>query len=281
MDSAGTAVRSSVERSIDRRDVRSVGRKARLELVFTRRGSHTCLSHAYAEPPFRVGRCFSDGSGVHLILAWSAPGIFGGDDLEQHISVEKGACVRLTSQSALQVHPSAKAEARLLSRYQIDSGAFFSCHWDPMIPFAGASLDQQIAISLASGAALYWSDAFMAGREAKGERWAFDRVRHELRIARGGGVEYLERYQLEGADQRLRRTWLAAGACYFGTTVRSGGDFDATEAEALHRRLAHFSGVTAAVDALDSRLLLVRLMGSRGVPFHDARALAREALAGA
>jgi urease accessory protein len=267
---------------LDRRDVGSVGRTARLELVFACRAGRTILSHAYAEPPFRVGRYFSEDTGVHMILAASAPGIFGGDDFEQHISVERGARVRLTSQSALQVHPACaserevKKDARLRCRYDVESGASLSCNWDPMIPFAAARIDLQTSVTLASDAALFWSDAFMAGREGHGERWAFERLAHELRIARGSDLEYLERYQLTGADNPRQR-WAAGDACYFGTIVSSGAAASGSSAERLHETLAG-AGIPSAVDVLGSRLMLLRLMSSDGARFHHARALARDAL---
>src|SRR5262245_18831892 len=89
--------------SHDSRPVASVGRQARLHLRFACRAGRTTLVHAYAEPPFRVGRCFAAGDGVHMIMATTAPGVFGGDCLEQRIHLEAGTSVRLTSQSSLQV----------------------------------------------------------------------------------------------------------------------------------------------------------------------------------
>jgi urease accessory protein UreH len=102
----------------DHRAIGAVGRHARLDLVFVRRAGRTVLADAYAEPPFRVGRCFAEGEGLHLILASTAPGVFGGDSLHQSIRVGRGARVRLTSQSAMQVHPSPDgARAILASSY--------------------------------------------------------------------------------------------------------------------------------------------------------------------
>src|SRR3981081_3974478 len=105
---AELAPRGSGDALADRRDQRTasaVGRHARLELTFAYRMGRTVLREAYAEPPFRVGRCFPEGRDLHMIVAASAPGVFGGDCLQQTIRVERGARVRLTSQSALQVHP--------------------------------------------------------------------------------------------------------------------------------------------------------------------------------
>ena len=51
------------------------------------------LAHAYAEPPLRVGRGFTEAvaGSLQSILASSAPGIFGGDVFEQTITLEAGA----------------------------------------------------------------------------------------------------------------------------------------------------------------------------------------------
>ena len=56
VDPARAAVRSMSASPTDRRGRPTVGRHARLELVFSMRRGRTVLAHAYAEPPFRVGR---------------------------------------------------------------------------------------------------------------------------------------------------------------------------------------------------------------------------------
>jgi urease accessory protein len=274
----------------DRRTAAGIGRHARLELRFAWRRGRTILAEAYAEPPFRVGRSFPEGAGLHMIMVSSAPGVFCGDCLEQVIRIESGARVRLTSQSALQVHPSPGAHAApaqlaraaalpepsaatLRARYIVAEDGELTCHWDPLIPFAGSRLDQRFELRLAAGSRLHWSDAFMAGREARGERWRFSSLSHELGVWRGDTLGYLERFRIEPADRPVAFPWIAADWCYFGTTIVSDGGLDPPAAERLHDELAEVDGVRAAVDAVDRNLLLVRLMASEGVPFHAARTL--------
>jgi urease accessory protein len=270
VDSAGTAVRS-LTGVIDCRPPRAVGRQARLDLEFQRRAGRTVLVHAYAEPPLRAGRCFEDGDGVHLIMASSAPGIFGGDLFEQRVRVGAGCRVRLTSQSALQVHPGGADAARLIGRYVVEDGASLRCEWEPLIPFAAARLEQCIEIDLAVSASLVWSDALMCGRQGRGERWAFEALAHELRIRRGGRLEYLERYRAEPHDNRPDEPWRGADSAYFGTFLSSGAPVEPSAVDTLHAELSRRSGVRAAADRLDPAVLLVRLMGRDGTAFHDAR----------
>jgi urease accessory protein len=262
--------------AVDRRGIRVVGRKARLELVFGMRRQRTVLTHAYAEPPFRIGRPFPEGTGLRMILAWSAPGIFGGDELHQQVIVERGARVQLTSQSALQVHPSrGGAMATLRSMFQIAEEAQLGCEWHPVIPFAASCLTERIDIQGAAGASLWWSDALMIGREARGERWRFETLDHELKLTREGALDYLERYQL--CPRRAgppSAPWIASAAAYFGTIIASGGAA-AQRLDALADELGRLAGLRAGVDALAGDLALVRLMGDHGGVFHHARSRTR------
>ena len=230
-----------------------------------------------------------------MILAWSAPGIFGGDGLEQRVHVERGARVRLTSQSALQAHPSVGgAMARLRSSYQVDEEGELRCDWDPLIPFAGSRLDQRIDINLAENATLFWSDAFMAGRvgsrpasvglapafgAADGERWAFTELSHELRVVRAGLLEYLERYRIAPCHHPADRAWIAGASSYVGTVLASGWAVEAPIVTALHEELSRMEGVRAAADRLDRRVCLVRALADSGEIFREARRAAARALA--
>jgi urease accessory protein UreH len=260
-----------IDSALDRRAASEIGRSARLELVFSRRRGHTILSHSYAEPPFRTGQPAASGDRARMILASSAPGIFGGDCLEQRIRVERGSSVSLASQSALQAHPAPDGRcATLQTTIDVEEEAALRCEWDALIPFPAARFSQKIAINLAAGAALYWSDAFMAGREGRGERWAFETLGHELAPRRGGSLVFLERFRLEPAVQMLESRWVASDSCYFGTVLAVGVQ---AEADKLHDDLSRFEGVRAAVESLDADMTLVRLMAQRGTAFHDARAL--------
>lgn len=269
----------------DDRPTTAVGRRARLELVFSAYKGRTVLTHGYAEPPLRLGHGFERGAGLHFILASSAPGIFGGDEIVQVIRVEPGAIVSLASQSALQMHPSsAGVQARLTSRYAVEAGGSLSCWWDPIIPFARSRLDQSIAIDVADGGRLTWSDALMSGRSGRGERWAFSHLSHELRVRQQGRLAYLERYRIApngdtGVDAAVHLPFSApqSEVHYVGTVLRIGYADDPAMADAVHRSVQGFPGVAAAADRLAGDLLLVRLAADGGVPFHGARQAAIDA----
>ena len=212
-----------------------------------------------------------------MILTSSAPGAFGHDRLQQSVRVGCGARVRLTSQSAMQVHPSPDgATAHLESSYHVEDGAHLHCEWLPLIPFADARIDQHIAIDIAGTGSLYWSDALMSGRQARGERWQFTSLAQEIAVSRDGSLEYLERYRIQPSEQAVSRPWAAGAASYLGTILMTGRPIEPGVAERLHIELGRIAGIRAAADRLDDRLLLVRLLSVSGPAFHEARRWIRD-----
>jgi urease accessory protein UreH len=237
-------------------------------MVFAYRRGRTVLADAYAEPPFRVGRTLDAGAYAYVILAWSGPGVFGGDQLEQRIRVQRGARVLLVSQAALQVHPTASADpATVESRYEIESDGELDCFWDPVIPFAGARVAQRIDLQNEAGSRLFWSDALMAGRTGCGEAWQFDDLAHELRV------------QVDGTPRSrpVDRTWIAGGAHYVGTTLAHDGHVSTAVAGRMQQELSAIDGVRAGVDCVAPHLLVGRLLAARGPEFAAARAVFRHA----
>jgi len=255
---------------------------ARLELTFERRGPRTVLARSYAEPPFRVGPAMDVDGAAYLIIVCAGPGIFAGDDLRQSIHVGRGAGVVLTSHSALQIHPPMKVStlsestAVLRHDYRVDEDGELHADWDPAIPFADARLDQRIAIDLADGARLFWSDALMAGRVGRGEAWRFASLSHELRVRARGALAYLERYTLT-TDRSTSRTWIAGDATHSGTALVAHAGVTTAAAAELHAALesALAPDVVAAVDCLQDGLMLARFLSASGNRFAAAREAAR------
>ncbi len=242
--------------------------------MFERRGARTVLAAQYAAAPLRVGPPFSFGDAAHLICVCTGPGVFAGDTLRQAVHVKSGARVVLTSQSALQVHPSrAGAPARIEHAYRVDADAELHCHWDPTIPFAHARVEQRFEIDIAHGGRLYWSDALMAGRASHGEEWQFEHLRHELRCRIGGALTYLERFALRPRDhvRPPTRAWIAGRDRYFSTTAIAHPDAAAAHADALQGLL----GVGSGVDVVADGVLLVRISSPGGTEFRRARQIVR------
>jgi urease accessory protein UreH len=253
-----------------------VGRSARLELRFERRGGATKLVDAYVEPPFCVRRAFDVGGAAYVIIVCSGPGIFGGDTIRQTIHLGAGARAVLTSQSSLQVHPSAcGSAAQIDQQFTVEDEGELHGEWDPVIPFADSRVVQRTLLRLAPTARLWWSDAVMAGRIGRGERWRFRDLAHELRLEVARSLVYLERYRLAPSEKRLDARWIASDATHIGTALarhpRATGDL----AEEMHAQMRSIPRIEGAADAIDPHLILARCMAPHGIPFASARRACR------
>jgi urease accessory protein len=256
--------------------LRDVGRRGRLELTFERRRGRTVVAHAYAEPPLRIGASFEIDDAAYLILVCSGPGIFGGDALRQSIHVGCGARVVLTTQSALQVHPSpAAGAARIDHEYCVDDDGELHCQWDPVIPFAGARLAERYDIRVGEGARLYWSDALMSGRVMRGESWQCRELAHELRLRVNDRLMYLERYRLGAEPDRICRECVADGSNYLATALVWHDAASRDAAETMQAAVSACDQVRAGIDLVDERLIVARLAAPTGVQFSNARRLLR------
>jgi len=272
----------SAVRELDSRSAPDIGRHGRLELVFEPRRGRTVLAHSYAEPPLRIGRVHDLGGAAYVILVCSGPGIFGGDTYKYCVHAASGARVVLTSQSAMQAHPALVPScppALIQQEYVVADDAELHCDWDPLIPFAGARLDQRFDLRVAPGGRLYWGDAMMAGRVSRGEAWRFDTLSHELALRTGGRLSYLERYTIVPAEHRTERAWIAGGARYAATTLVQHPDASADIAEAWQHEAAASDRhtVQVAVDAAAPGLIVARFLSADGAPFARARASYRAA----
>jgi urease accessory protein UreH len=159
------------------------------------------------------------------------------------------------------------------SSYVVEDQGRLDCFWDPVIPFAGSRLQQRIALQIAEGGDLFWSDALMSGRAARGEAWRFERLDHELRAHVGGSLQYLERYALTPQSRAPAHAWSAQRANYLGTTIVYSQAVTAGRAEEAQQRLGAIEGIRAGVDCLAARLLVGRLLAERGPQFASARAV--------
>jgi urease accessory protein UreH len=283
MDSPRVAVRivgspEGLALRVDRRATPTVGRHARLELAFERRRGRTVLAHSYAEPPFRVARTFALDDAAYAILVCAGPGVFGGDALTASVHVGRGARVVLASQAALQAHPAFASDlpAVLRHAYLVEDDGELHCQWDPLIPFAGARVDQEFDIQLAANGRLYWSDAVLAGRVSRGEAWQFTSLAHELALRIGARIAYLERYALAPRDRAVERTWIGGSCTHFATTVIAHLGATRETVERLHAHLSAVPDLVAAVDLVEPSLAVARFMAANGASFGTARASYRD-----
>ena len=77
----------------------------------------------------------------------------------------------------------------------------------------------------------------MSGRRARGERWKFASLAHQIVVARDGAPEYLERYRIQPNELAVSRPW-AAGDALVRLETAQGGSYP-PRAKGLQRQTRH------------------------------------------
>jgi urease accessory protein UreH len=237
-----------------------VGRRARMDLVFAEQDFRTVLRYAYCEVPFKITRVLGwRHPAAHLILMHSTAGLFGGDELECSIRVERGARVLLTQQSAMKVHPSDGRPAIQRNRLIVERSGELQLYLEPVIPFADSILRQTTQINVEAGGTLAFWEGFMAGRVGRGERWQFQELASETHLSLDGRQVYLDRFRLPTGLERS--SWTMGDGNYWGTGLYVG-EQASSFAAMLHEKVPE-----AGVDTPSSEIAVMRIVSASGPDF--------------
>jgi len=241
-----------------------VGRQGRMDLRLIQQNGRTVIDHAYCEIPFKITRDLNSGGSIaHLMMMHCTAGLFGGDNLECSIRVERGARVIITQQSATKIHPSGGLPAIQRHHVFVEASAELQLYLEPVIPFRGSSLKQTMQIEFQPGARLVFWEGLMAGRVARGEYWQFQELSSETRLLCDGETLFLDRFLLRSGGESS--AWSMGNCAYLGTGFYVGEDAPALAAN-LREELPE-----VGIDAITTGFALVRAVSAAGPHFHRCR----------
>ncbi len=247
--------------------LKAIGRRARIYLAFAHQDNQTVLRHAYCEIPFKITRLLNSSRPAgHLILMHCGAGLFGGDEWECWIRVERGARVVITQQSATKVHPSDARPAIQSNHVVVEAGAELQLYFEPVIPLGDSILKQNTRIDVEPGGRLIFWEGLMAGRVGRGERWEFRELTSETDLWLNDKLMYLDRFHLPNGFEES--AWTMADCNYIGTGLYIG-ERALRFAKSFHERLPE-----AGVDTLPG-LALTRVVSATGPNFHRCHEMFR------
>lgn len=168
------------------------------DLTFTVRAERTRLTRCETQSPLTVQRALyldaDDPRKATVYLANPTAGLLDGDHHCVRLTVAEGARARITTQAATKVLSMSGPGAKLDLELTVHDQALLEYLPEPLIPFHGARLDQQIRISVSESGTLAYLDVIAPGRVAHGETFTYESMSWDLELARpGGGLLYAER----------------------------------------------------------------------------------------
>lgn len=152
-------------------------------LTFTRSGSGTVLTRAFATSPAKLVTTNARGTTCWVYVATLGGGLVGGDDIRVTAHVTPGARALLTTQASTKVYRSLRPSSQHVTA-TVDEQGLLAVVPDPIVCFRGADFTQTQRYDLAADASLVVVDWMTSGRHAVGERWLFSRYASRLDINR-------------------------------------------------------------------------------------------------
>lgn len=223
--------------------------------------------------PIHLSKSHLDEGALVVSIINPTAGFFDGDHLESKVEVASNARLVLSTPSASRVYPTRSGKsAENLQEFTVGENAFLEWIPEPFIPHAGASYFQRTRIDLQASSSLLFFDWIAPGRVAKGEVFAYEKLRWELDLHLDGTLAAREAYDLNPATDSLEALKAKFPAAHY-LSIYAAGDmtehWPASELDALtnddvylgHGPLAGTVYVIRALcrDSLAARKLIERL----------------------
>jgi len=143
-------------------------------------------------PPFQIGRILYPDSGIpdmaYCYVAMLTGGLVQGDRLRLQVALDSGARAHVTTLAATKIYRMERNGAEQRVSLEVGPGAVLEWWPDPLIPFRGARLWQEVDITVDPTGILLYADLLHPGRETRGECHDYDYYRSRVTVRRPGGA---------------------------------------------------------------------------------------------
>jgi urease accessory protein len=239
----------------------------RLALDLACEHGRTVIARQRAAPPLQIFGLQHDAAGAvaYLQIVNPAGGLCEGDSAEVEIALQAGAHLYLTTQAATKIYPAERGEVtRQRTRLRVASGAVLEYVPLPLIPFARALYAQELSIHIEADGVCLATEVLAPGRAARGERFAYHRLRSRVEGWVGDRLALFDQMILEPQRRSPEGLALLDGKAYVATLyVLTSWPLE-PRIPAWNRRLMERDGGCVGITALAHGGLVVRLLGHTG-----------------
>lgn len=214
-------------------------------------------------------------------------GLFEGDDLTLSLTARPQAQVHLTTQAATKAYRAETTSARQRVELEAGAGAFVEYLPDPLIPHAGARVEQDVVARVHPEGAMILAETVTPGRVASGETFRYRSLSLSTRIARHDAREAIDRLVLQPDELNPRSPGMLGSYSHLVSLFAVGPEDDAEPlAGSISDALEDVPGCLAATSILPSGSgVLARILAPSSIPaqraLRAAWGAARLGLAGA
>jgi len=199
-------------------------------------------------------------------------GLFEGDDLAVSLRAEPGALVHLTTQSATKAYRAQSGSARQRVELDVAAGAFLEYVPDPLIPHAGARVEQDVVVRVETGGSAIVAEIVTPGRVASGEAFGYRSLSLTTRILVDGVETAVDSLELEPGAADPRRPGVLGDYAYLVSLFAiAPADAAGPLAESMADELARVDDCLSGTAVLPSGAgVLARVLAPSAIPARRA-----------
>lgn len=202
------------------------GQVGRLVVLAAQAGGKTVIRRLHSEGTLKAMRVHYLDPALpamaFLTIASPGGGVLQGDRLGVDISVEEGGQLHVGTTSATRIYAMPQGRAEAITRFTVGPGAYAEFVPDPFIPYAGSRFTGRTAHVVAEDGVLVVTEVVGAGRQARGERLAYDSFNSDIEVRRPDGrLLFRDTTRLRPSFSGLMDAWCAMGSLH---VIASGLD---------------------------------------------------------
>ena len=238
----------------------------------------TYLAEQSFSAPIHLSKSYWDGTALLVNVVNQTAGIFGGDRITTHVTVERGARVFLSSPSAARFHPSRDRESRLEQTFVVRAGGSLDVFPEISIPQRDSRSHQKTLIQIEPGGELIYLETLAPGRVASGEAFAFARYAWSTDIKVDDRVIHRERASISPDDCSIAGLRALFPASYYAGIVVISPATESWDKNFLHEvsQLSANPSLKIGASKLSAHGYSIRLLAADSLTLRDSIRQLRE-----
>jgi urease accessory protein len=231
----------------------------------------TFLAGQSFSAPIHLSKSYWDGTTLLVNVVNQTAGIFGGDRITTHVTVEPGARVLLSSPSAARFHPSQGREARLEQTFEIREGGSLDVFPEISIPQRDSRSFQRTVIQMDHGGELIYLETLAPGRVASGEAFAFARYGWRTDIKLADRLVHRERASITPDDFSSAGLRALYPASYYASIVVISPASESWKTDFLHKvsKLSDHPSVKIGASKLSAYGWSIRMLAANSLALRE------------
>lgn len=200
----------------------------------------TTAKNVYFQGAFKLQRPIYHNGGMIPCYYVLNPGggYLDGDAYRMNVTLEEGAELTLTTQSATKVYKTPRTYAYQETNFHLKKDSYLEYLPDALIAYQDAKYIQKNVVYMEKGATLLYSDILTPGWSPEGKKFSYEQLRLKTEIYMDNELAAYDHIKLEPGAQQMGELGFMEGYTHLGSFIVVGDRTDEALLDQLYETLA-------------------------------------------